>query len=67
MNNISLLLGAGFSAPQGYPIGNQLNDLILKSNEDNFAFAPSGDLAIRTDGKKPDFGYKTSYDIEFEY
>lgn len=67
MNNISLLLGAGFSAPQGYPIGNQLNDSILKSNEDNFAFAPSGDLAVRTDGKKPDFGYKTSYDIEFEY
>lgn len=67
MNNISLLLGAGFSAPQGYPIGNQLNDLILKSNEDNFAFAPSGDLAIRTDGKKPDFGYKTSYDVEFEF
>ena len=67
MNNISLLLGAGFSAPQGYPIGNQLNDFILKSNEDNFAFAPSGDLEVRTDGKKPDFGYKTIYDIEFEY
>lgn len=67
MDKISFLLGAGFSAPQGYPIGNKLNELILKSNEDNFAFAPSGDLAIRTDGKKPDFGYKTSYDIEFDF
>lgn len=67
MNSISFLLGAGFSAPQGYPIGNQLNELILKSNADNFAFTPSGDLATRTDGEKPDFGYKTSYDIEFDF
>lgn len=67
MDKISFLLGAGFSAPKGYPIGNKLNELILKSNEDNFAFAPSGDLAVRTDGKKPDFGYKTSYDIEFDF
>ena len=65
--SISFLLGAGFSAPQGYPIGNKLNELLLKSIDDNFAFAPSGDLTISTDGCKPDFGYKTSYDIEFEF
>jgi NAD-dependent SIR2 family protein deacetylase len=64
---ISVLLGAGFSAPMGYPIGNQLNDLLIKSIDDNFAFAPSGDLAISIDGSKPDFGYRTSYDIEFEF
>jgi len=66
-NSISFLFGAGFSAPMGYPLGNQLNELLLKSIDDNFAFAPSGDLVIRIDGKKPDLGYKTSYDIEFEF
>lgn len=63
----TFLLGAGFSAPKGYPIGNKLNELLLKSIDDNFAFAPSGDLAISADGSKPDFGYRTSYDIEFEF
>jgi len=65
--NISILLGAGFSAPMGYPIGNELNDLLLKSNEANFGFHTSGSLVVNTDGSKPDFGYKTSYDIEFEF
>jgi len=65
--SISFLLGAGFSAPQGYPIGNKLNELLLKSIDDNFAFAPSGVLVTRTDGQKPDLGYKNSYDIEFEF
>lgn len=27
--HISILIGAGFSAPQGYPIGNTLNENIL--------------------------------------
>ena len=65
--SITFLLGAGFSATKGYPIGNTLNELLLKSIDDNFAFAPSGELAISTDGSKPDFGYSTSYDIEFEF
>jgi hypothetical protein len=65
--NISILLGAGFSAPMGYPIGNKLNDLLLKSNEENFGFHTSGSLVVNIDGSKPDFGYKISYDIEFEF
>jgi len=65
--NISILLGAGFSAPMGYPIGNELNELLLKSNEANFRFHTSGSLVVNTDGSKPVFGYKTSYDIEFEF
>jgi hypothetical protein len=32
--SISLLLGAGFSAPMGYPIGNQLNEKILNCHTD---------------------------------
>ena len=34
--SISFLLGAGFSAPKGYPIGNQLNEKLLTCSGDNF-------------------------------
>jgi hypothetical protein len=65
--SVSILLGAGFSAPQGYPIGNELNKKIENCSINDFSFHSSGTLVITTDGKKPDFGYKTSYDIEFEF
>lgn len=66
-NSISLLLGAGFSAPIGYPVGKTLNDLLLKSKDEKIGFHTSGSLVINRDGSKPDFGFKTSYDIEFEF
>lgn len=65
--SISLLLGAGFSAPMGYPVGDTLNKHLLNCTGDTFAFHTSGVLAVSADGKKPDFGYKTSYDIEFDF
>lgn len=65
--NISILLGAGFSAPMGYPTGNELNNLLLNSINENFGFHTTGSLAVNTDGSKPDFGYKNKYDIEFEF
>lgn len=65
--SISLLLGAGFSAPVGYPIGDQLNNRILNCKGENFAFNTDGTLCRNTDGTKPDWGYKTSYDLEFEF
>lgn len=65
--SISLLIGAGFSAPMGYPIGNRLNDLLLKESGNQFSFHSSGVLAVRKDGKKPDWGYKTGYDISYEF
>lgn len=61
------LLGAGFSAPMGYPVGSKLNNLLLKCKGEDFAFDTSGVLAVTKDGKKPDFGYPTSYDINFEF
>ena len=61
--SISFLLGAGFSAPKGYPIGNQLNEKLLTCTGDNFAFSPSGTLVVNNDGTKPDLGYKNQYDI----
>ncbi|MCK9413767.1 MAG: SIR2 family protein [Prolixibacteraceae bacterium] len=65
--SISLLLGAGFSAPAGYPLGNSLNEILLSCTGDNFAFNTDGRLMISTDGKKPDLGYKTSYDFQFDF
>lgn len=65
--SISLLLGAGFSAPKGYPIGNQLNESLLACNGDNFAFSPSGNLVVNSDSTKPDLGYKNQYDCYFDF
>ncbi len=66
-NSISLLIGAGFSAPMGYPVGNKLNEFIGNCGNDVFAFHTSGALVFNRDGSKPDFGYKTSYDIQFDF
>ncbi len=65
--SVSILLGAGFSAPMRYPVGNQLNELLLNCDGSNFSFHTSGSLVVSTDGTKPDFGYKTSYDFEFDF
>lgn len=66
-NSISILLGAGFSAPMGYPTGNSLNEKLANLKTDKFVFSPDGSLAISEDGKKPRFWNKTTYDYDFEY
>ncbi len=53
--SISVLLGAGFSAPMGYPVGNDLNEELLNFDDNLVDFAPSGELAISIDGQKPQF------------
>ncbi len=65
--SISILLGAGFSANKGYPVGNKLNNLLLNCNSDKFGFHTDGTLMISTDGTKPSVGYKTSYDFNFDF
>lgn len=65
--SIAFLLGAGFSAPQGYPIGNQLNQSLLACADDNFAFSTSGTLVVNIDGTKPNLGYKNHYDWYFDF
>jgi hypothetical protein len=66
---IALILGAGFSKPMGYPIGNQLNQriLICAKCDNCFAFSPAGELCVCADGTKPDLGYKNSYDWYFDF
>lgn len=66
-NTVSFLLGAGFSAPIGYPTGKKLNQLLLNSKNENIGFPSEGSLAVNTDGSKPDFGYKSSHQIDFEF
>lgn len=65
--SISILIGAGFSANVGYPVGTELNDLLIKCTGDEFAFHTDGTLIISTDGIKPKIGYRTSYDMQFSF
>lgn len=44
-NNISFLLGAGFSAPAGYPIGNSVNQSVLEFRKQNSYFSLTGKLS----------------------
>lgn len=53
--SVSILLGAGFSAPMGYPIGNDMNNGLLNFDESSLDFAPCGTLVFSTDGTKPKF------------
>lgn len=65
--HISFLLGAGFSANAGYPIGNQLNDLLLKAAELNVGFHTNGQLIPPYNGEKQSIGFKTSGDFKLEF
>jgi hypothetical protein len=42
--SISFLLGAGFSAPMGYPTGNQLNEKLLNFRSYSARVSPAGEL-----------------------
>jgi hypothetical protein len=65
--SVSLLIGAGFSAPMGYPIGNKLNMTLLNEDGKHFSFHTKGTLVTTEDGKKPNAPCSTSYDISFEF
>lgn len=49
--SISFLLGAGFSAPKGYPIGNKVNESLLNFSDQPINFSPAGRLAVSEIGK----------------
>lgn len=65
--SISLLLGAGFSAPMGYPIGNDMNDGLLNFDDRTLDFSPAGNLASSTDGTKPMFQMGGIYNNHQKY
>lgn len=53
--SIAILLGAGFSAPKGYPIGNDMNENLLNFDDSALDFAPCGSLVTSTEGTKNTF------------
>lgn len=65
--SISILLGAGFSAPKGYPIGNGMNNGLLNFDDEDVDFSPSGELAISADGRKPQFQIDGVYNVHQKY
>lgn len=64
-NNISILLGAGFSAPMGYPIGNQLNECLQNFRQYKIIVSPDGKLFPLSDGQEIDT-YGNPYSICLE-
>jgi hypothetical protein len=66
MKSISLLLGAGFSAPQGYPVGNDLNKNILGCKADGFKFNNIGTMNKISAGSHQQ-DERNNYDAEFEF
>lgn len=65
--SVSLLLGAGFSAPMGYPIGNDMNDGLLNFDDSTFDFSPAGNLVSSIDGTKPVFQMDGVYNNHQKY
>lgn len=65
--SISILLGAGFSAPKGYPIGNDMNEGLLHFNDKALDFSPGGNLATSVDGTKPKFQIDGVYNNHQKY
>lgn len=62
--SISILLGAGFSAPQGYPVGKEMNCKLLNFDNNNVSFSLSGELGTYTDERKENHNnemYKSYY------
>ena len=53
--SIAILLGAGFSAPKGYPIGNDMNENLLNFDDSALDFAPCGSLVTSTEDTKNTF------------
>lgn len=41
---ISILIGAGFSVPMGYPVGNRVNDIISNFDYKSIDISPAGEL-----------------------
>lgn len=58
----TFIIGAGFSASIGLPLGKKLNDMMLEADNLPIGFSTSGELMVNKDGTKPDIGFKTSYD-----
>jgi hypothetical protein len=66
MKSISLLLGAGFSAPKGYPLGNKLNQKLVNFNRTSKHLSPGGILCENNGNEYPSMGWDEAYDLCFD-
>lgn len=55
-SEISLLLGAGFSVPMGYPSAAEVNNIMLNFNRQPVSFSLDGSIVTSTDGTIPFIG-----------
>ena len=63
MPSISLLLGAGFSVPKGYPTGKELNKQILACDGKEFTFHTDGRIITTHLGAM----YRNGYEVTFDF
>lgn len=61
MQNISLLLGAGFSVNRGYPTAAMLNEKLTKLTKADFCVSTGGSLCWLSEGQKDPFTYSSYY------
>jgi len=69
MSSTSILLGAGFSVPAGYPTGVELNKRILECKGTEFGFSRHGRLCVDTSvaQKESKYKYNSTEDVEFDF
>lgn len=65
--SISILLGAGFSAPMGYPIGNDINQALINFDDSENGFAPCGSLVTSKNATKASSQIDGYYNIHQKY
>ncbi|MEM7549487.1 MAG: SIR2 family protein [Bacteroidota bacterium] len=65
MKQVSLLLGAGFSIPKGYPSGGQLNEIIANFNPDEYTIGTAYELIKLEEGQEDIFWYSSHNTYKF--
>ena len=68
--SVAILLGAGFSAPRGYPVGKIMNERLLHFDDTKISFSPCGKLVTSLDGQKPElqtYGYRNIHEKYFVF
>jgi hypothetical protein len=57
VKQISILLGAGFSANMGYPIANRLNDKIINIHPEDFCVTTGGTVILKPRAEEDPYSY----------
>lgn len=64
--SVSILLGAGFSVPKGYPTGAKVNDALLNYDKLSVAFSAAGEIMYaKEEGQTPVSPYDNHFQKQF--